>query len=74
MPGWRLTPGLRHSHSGPPAAPGSPSGPPPGQNDTDGGASFQEQDINRRLGDYGGTGEHLIPQPGRLNDGDIHSK
>jgi hypothetical protein len=38
------------------------------------GASFQEQDPQRRLGDYGGRGEHPRQQPGRANDGDTHSR
>lgn len=29
----------------------------------------QEQDEKRRLGGYGGKGEHPIQQPGKLNDG-----
>lgn len=33
------------------------------------GVGFEEQDVKRRLGDYGGAGEHPIQQPGRLNDG-----
>lgn len=38
------------------------------------GAPFQEQDPERRLGNYGTAGEHPIQQPGRLNDGDTHSQ
>jgi hypothetical protein len=38
------------------------------------GASFQEQDAKRRLGDFSGTGEHPRQQPGRANDGDLHSQ
>ena len=34
----------------------------------------QEQDPQRRLGDFEGTGEHSRQQPGRLNDGDVHSR
>lgn len=41
---------------------------------SDPGAGFQEQDPQRRLGDYQTEGEHSIKQPSRLNDGDIHSK
>jgi hypothetical protein len=33
------------------------------------GVGFQEQDPKRRLGDFGGAGEHPIQQPGPLNDG-----
>jgi hypothetical protein len=40
----------------------------------EGGAGFEEQDPKRRLGDYGGAGEHPRQQPGRLNDGDTHSQ
>lgn len=39
------------------------------QSDTDTGAPFQEQDPQRRLGGYSGTGEHPIQQPTQLNDG-----
>jgi hypothetical protein len=42
--------------------------------DENAGASFQDQDPQRRLGGYGGAGEHPRQQPGRLNDGDIHSR
>jgi len=38
------------------------------------GASFQEQDPKRRLGDFSGAGEHSRKQPSRLNDGDTHSQ
>jgi hypothetical protein len=38
------------------------------------GASFQEQDAKRRLGDFSGQGEHPRQQPGRANDGDISSR
>jgi hypothetical protein len=37
-------------------------------------ASFQEQDPKRRLGNFSGAGEHPRQQPGRLNDGDVHSQ
>ena len=33
-----------------------------------GGAPAQEQDPKRRLGDFTGTGEHSIQQPGGKND------
>jgi len=39
-----------------------------------GGAPFQEQDPQRRLGDYEQEGEHSIQQPSRLNDGQQHSE
>jgi len=32
------------------------------------GAPFSDQDPQRRLGDYEGTGEHSIQQPGGKND------
>jgi hypothetical protein len=32
------------------------------------GARFQVQDPKRRLGDYDGTGEHALQQPGGKND------
>ena len=38
------------------------------------GAGFQEQDPQRRLGNYQTAGEHSRQQPGALNDGDTHSK
>lgn len=37
--------------------------------DTNTGASFQEQDPKRRLGGFSGAGEHPIQQPTKLNDG-----
>ena len=33
------------------------------------GRSFSEQDPQRRLGDYGGAGEHPIQQPGGKSQG-----
>lgn len=38
------------------------------------GAASQEQDPQRRLGDFTGAGEHSIQQPSDLNDGTRHSK
>jgi hypothetical protein len=32
------------------------------------GAPFTDQDPKRRLGNYGGAGEHPYQQPGGLND------
>jgi hypothetical protein len=71
-------------HGGPaPVPPGNQPhpGPPddadpdqPTANDTNAGAPFQDQDVKRRLGDFGGAGEHPRQQPGRLNDGDVHSR
>jgi len=68
-----VPPGNR-AHAGPPAAPGHPADDQPSEHDANGNASFQEQDPKRRLGDFSGAGEHPIQQPGRLNDGDTHSK
>jgi hypothetical protein len=34
----------------------------------DEGAAFNEQDPRRRLGNYGGAGEHPYQHPGGLND------
>ena len=70
-------------HGGPaPVPPGNrPPGGTPGTDpdaatagDTNSGASFQDQDAKRRLGNYSGAGEHPRQQPGALNDGDTHSK
>lgn len=60
------------SHIGPPTAPGDEG--QPGKNDADGGAPFQDQDAKRRLGNFETAGEHSRQQPGRLNDGDVHSR
>ena len=46
----------------------------PANGDENTGASFQDQDPKRRLGDFSGAGEHPRQQPGALNDGDRHSK
>jgi hypothetical protein len=46
----------------------------PSNADESTGASIQDQDPQRRLGGYGGAGEHPRQQPGRLNDGDTHSQ
>ena len=45
----------------------------PDQHQPTEGASFGEQDAQRRLGDYETAGEHSRQQPGRANDGDTHS-
>ena len=58
-------------HAGPPNAAGEP---PVTEGGEDTGASFQEQDVQRRLGNFSGAGEHPRQQPGRANDGDTHSK
>lgn len=57
--------------SGPPIAPDSTENDPSVPLNPDEGAPFQEQDVKRRLGNYGGAGEHPIQQPGRSNDGDF---
>ena len=60
-----------------PQGPGSPKGEEENLDttaDENGGAPFQEQDPKRRLGNFGGTGEHPRQQPGRQNDGDTHSQ
>lgn len=58
--------------SGPPGA-GDDETPSPNA-DANSGSPFHEQDAQRRLGDYGGAGEHPIQQPSHLNDGDTHSR
>jgi hypothetical protein len=40
------------------------------EQDKDAGAAFNEQDPKRRLGNYGGAGEHPFQQPGGRNDAD----
>jgi hypothetical protein len=41
------------------------------ENTTD---TFQEQDPQRRLGDFNGEGEHSLQEPTRANDGTTHSE
>jgi hypothetical protein len=67
-----IPPGNR-PHSGPLIGPGHPLDSESGEDQTDGGAGFQEQDAQRRLGDYATEGEHPIQQPTRLNDGQQHA-
>jgi hypothetical protein len=55
--------------SGPPSPTGDDVNPAPDSGTDADGTGFQEQDPKRRLGDYGGAGEHPIQQPSRLNDG-----
>ena len=66
-------------HGGPaPVPPGNrPSGGPPHPEGEEqlpdltqpaSGSPFQEEDPKRRLGDFTGTGEHSIQQPGGKND------
>ena len=59
-----VPPGNR-SRMGPGA--GAPLDPKPEVRPAD-GEPFQEQDPKRRLGDFTGTGEHSIVQPGGHND------
>lgn len=65
-------PPANQPHVGPPSAEGNEQS--PSNAAADAGANFQDQDPQRRLGDYGGAGEHPIQQPSRLNDGDTHSR
>lgn len=51
------------THAGPQVAPGKPAKMGPTA-----GASDQEQDPKRRLGDFEGKGEHSIQEPGGKND------
>ncbi len=46
----------------------------PSKNDANAGDPFNDQDVKRRLGDFETAGEHSRQQPGRLNDGDVHSR
>jgi hypothetical protein len=62
-------------HGPAPVPPGNQPqrGPAPAETDAeqrpeDEGMPGQEQDPKRRLGNYGGTGEHPYQQPGGLND------
>jgi len=73
----------KHSHPVPPANRPQQGPPQPTAADADempdrheptDGASFQEQDAERRLGGFSGRGEHPRQQPGRANDGDIHGR
>jgi hypothetical protein len=52
-------------------AKGPASNADPAQEDADqDGTGFQEQDPKRRLGDFTGTGEHSLQQPGGKNGSD----
>lgn len=73
----------KHNQPVPPAnrpkqGPAQPTSPvvegTPDRHEPAGGASFQEQDPERRLGGFSGRGEHPRQQPGRANDGDIDSR
>ena len=58
----------------PQTGPAKPFSTPETPADAAEGASFQEQDVRRRLGDYSGTGEHPRQQPTPVNDGPKHSQ
>jgi hypothetical protein len=68
-----VPPGNR-PQAGPPTGPGGGNDNEPVQGDLNGGAPFQEQDPERRLGGYATAGEHPLQQPGRANDGGTHSR
>jgi hypothetical protein len=71
------SPGPVPPENRPQGGPGNPQTPDAEHNENgeeNTGAPFQEQDPQRRLGGFGGTGEHPRQQPGRLNDGDVHSQ
>ncbi|HYH66954.1 MAG TPA: hypothetical protein VD866_19825 [Urbifossiella sp.] len=53
---------------------GTPAGDEPDTMATDGGAAFNDQDPERRLGGYTTAGEHSRVQPGALNDGGSGSR
>jgi len=59
--------------AGPPSVESDAAG-SPSEHDANTGASFQDQDAKRRLGGFSGAGEHPRQQPGRANDGNIHSR
>lgn len=61
-------------HAGPAFTPGGADADLPNQPVDGGVPGDQEQDPQRRLGGFEGKGEHSRQQPGRLNDGDVHSK
>lgn len=67
-----IPPGNR-SPAGPGYTPGKDDEQPPA-GDAGGGSSFQDQDAQRRLGNFETAGEHSRQQPGRQNDGDVHSQ
>jgi len=65
----------KKKHNGPVPQDNRSKGGPQGTADTSGqaggaagGASFQEQDPKRRLGNFEGAGEHAYQQPGGKND------
>jgi len=69
--GQALVPPGNRPQSGPQNLAGEDENELPGTNV---GTGFQEQDPKRRLGDYGGAGEHPIKQPDRLNNGGKESR
>lgn len=76
----------KNHHGGPAPVPpgnrpqGGPGAPPGGIGDGtnpgsgDEGAGFGDQDPQRRSGGYSNAAQHPRQQPGRLNDGDVHSR
>jgi hypothetical protein len=68
-----VPPGNR-PHAGPTPAAGDAAAAADNTPVEDAGGGFQNQDPKRRLGGYATEGEHPIQQPGRLNDGDVHSR
>jgi hypothetical protein len=64
-------PAGNRSQSGPAFTPGQDEEQPAGEATA---PRDQEQDAQRRLGDFEGKGEHSLQQPGPLNDGDTHSQ
>ncbi len=67
-PGNRPQAGVSNPY-GDPVGPGSEGGAA-----IDSGAGHQERDPLRREGNFETAGEHARQQPGRLNDGDQHSR
>ena len=71
----------KKKHTGPVPPGNRPQGGPPdaaAQVDAGaqkgGGAPFQEQDPQRRLGGFETAGEHSRQQPSAINDGQQHSR
>ncbi|HEX4590110.1 MAG TPA: hypothetical protein VH120_09295 [Gemmataceae bacterium] len=68
----------QHQPAPTPAGNRPQAGPPHGDSTETPHASredgFQEQDPQRRLGDFESAGEHSRQQPSALNDGTTHSK
>ncbi len=70
-PGPAPVPAGNRPKAGPPGAAAASE---PGQGGKGGGAPFQDQDPQRRLGDFESAGEHSRQQPSPLNDGQQHSR